>query len=302
MEGVAGIVKWISSAEPTDGLRGRTRPLHRGDQRGRARREGGRRDGDRRHGLPRRRRRLQLQLPRSRAPRSCVRVRRTAGVDRVHGLPRVRLRRRSLRRHARNGGNGRRRALPYGLGAGVAKPAVQRDARRRDRDQRRALRPLGRAGRARDGRPRGVPGGEGAARRRPHHGRGEGGARPFQRADENSAGGARADRGRRERRCPTSRPSQPYDPGSPSEIAIEFTRPTACRSSRTARASRSPARARSSSAATTGGLPGRASSSRGRSPAGSPATRRRGRTSACRRRWVARVPRSRRHLDRAERV
>ena len=170
-----------------EALRRGPRPLHRGDQRGRARREGGRCDRDRRHGLPRRRRRVRLQLARPRPARPRLRVRRAAGVDGVHELPRVRLRRRALRRHARDGGHSRRRPLAHRLGSGVAEPQLQRHARRRDRDQRRALRPLGRARPPRDGRPSGVQGGAGAARRRPHDGRGEGGTRPLQRADEDAA-------------------------------------------------------------------------------------------------------------------
>ena len=107
MEGVAGIVKWeqTTGGEP---LYEEGRKLYtRGDQRSRARREGGRRDGDRRHGLPRRRQGLDVQLARRRGPRSGVRVRRPGRVDGVHGVPRAGLRRRALRRDARTRGHAR---------------------------------------------------------------------------------------------------------------------------------------------------------------------------------------------------
>ena len=84
--------------------------LHRGDQRGDPRREGRRRDGDRRHGLPRRRRGVVVQLARPRPPPPRLRVRRAGGLDGVHGLPRGGLRRRAPRRDARDGGRGARRA------------------------------------------------------------------------------------------------------------------------------------------------------------------------------------------------
>ena len=68
--------------------------------------------------------------------------------------------------------------------------------------------------------------GTGAARRRSDDGRGEGGPRPLQRADEDAARGAGVDRGgRAARRSRISRPWLPYDPGRPCEIAIEFTTP-----------------------------------------------------------------------------
>ena len=52
--------------------------------------------------------------PRGARPR--LRVRRPGQVDRVHRLPRGGMRRGALRRHAREGGNARRRHEPHGLG------------------------------------------------------------------------------------------------------------------------------------------------------------------------------------------
>ena len=126
MEGVAGIVKWQQSTRRRDALPRGPRALHRGDQRGGARRKSGGRDGDRRHGLPRRGRRLDVQLARSRPARSRLRVRRAERLDGVHGDAGAGLRRGTLRRHARKGGNAGRRAVAHGLGPGVAGPAVQR--------------------------------------------------------------------------------------------------------------------------------------------------------------------------------
>ncbi len=104
IEGVAGIVKWGQTGGDHEALPRGARPLHRGDQRGRARREGRRRDRDRRHGLPRRGRRLHVQLARPGSARPGLRVRRPERVDGVHGAPRAGLRRRAVRRHARDGG------------------------------------------------------------------------------------------------------------------------------------------------------------------------------------------------------
>ena len=139
------------------------------------------------------------------------------------------LRRRALRRHARDGRRAARRAQPHGLGPGVAEPLVQRHARRRDGDQRRALRHVGLPGAARHRRRGDLRGGNGAARRRADDGRGEGGHRPLSRAADPAAPRARADRGRREagaRRISKAVP--PYDPGSPCEVKVEFKRTQPC--------------------------------------------------------------------------
>ena len=133
-------------------VRGGPPALHRRDQRGRARREGRRSDRDRRHGLPRRGRGVDLQLAHPRRARSGLRVRRAGRVDRVHRVPRGGVRRRALRRDARACGHVERRHEPHDLGARLPEPVVQRHARRRDRDQRGALRELGLPGSPRDRR------------------------------------------------------------------------------------------------------------------------------------------------------
>ncbi len=152
-------------------VRGGPPALHRGDQRRRPRGQGGRRDRDRRHGLPRRRQGLELQLADPRPARPGVRVRRAAGVDGVHGLPRAGLRRCALRRHARACRHARRRHEPHRLRSVVAEPLLQRHARRRDGDQRGAVRQLGLPGAARHWRRGRLPRGPGAARRRADDGR-----------------------------------------------------------------------------------------------------------------------------------
>ena len=88
MEGVAGIVKWQQVSGGHAMYEEGAPPLHRRDQRGRSRREGGRCDRDRRHGLPRRRRRLDVQLADPGGARPRVRVRRAERVDGVHRVPR----------------------------------------------------------------------------------------------------------------------------------------------------------------------------------------------------------------------
>ena len=196
IEGVAGIVKWAQTGGDQTALPRGPQALHRGDQRRRARREGRGRDRDRRDGLPWRGRRLHLQLAAAGRARSRLRVRGPERVDGVHGVPRGRLRRGALRRHARHGRDAGRRALAHRVRPGVAEPQVQRHARRRDRHQRGALRPLGLSRAARHRRPRRVPRGPRAARRRAHDRRGEGRARPLQRAQHPRRARARADRGR----------------------------------------------------------------------------------------------------------
>src|SRR5919201_1002105 len=107
---------------------------------------------------------------------------------------RGRLRRRPVRGDARAGGHARRRAEPHRLGAGMAEPALQRGSRRRDGDQRGALRDLGLSGPARDGRPGDVRRGAGASRSRPHDRRGEAGPRPPRRPPDPAAARAGAAR------------------------------------------------------------------------------------------------------------
>ena len=124
-------------------VRGGPQALHRGDQRGRPRREGGRRDRDRRHGLPRSRRRLDVQLAHPRSARARLRVGRAGGVDGLHRVPGAGLRRGALRRHAREGRRPAREHEPHGLGPRLPAALVQRDRGRRDRDQRGALRHVG---------------------------------------------------------------------------------------------------------------------------------------------------------------
>ena len=126
-------------------VRGGPAALHRGDQRRRPRRARRRRDRGRRHGLPRRRRGVELQLADPRAARPGLRVRRPGALDRVHRVPRAGLRRGALRRHARDGRRRARRDEPHRLRPALAEPVVQRDARRRDRHQRGALRHTGAA-------------------------------------------------------------------------------------------------------------------------------------------------------------
>ena len=114
--------------------------------------------------------------------RSRLRVRRPERVDGVHGVPRGGLRRRALRRHARDGGHARRRACRTRCrarrwqnlrfnGRSSARPASTR--RSAGTGAARCCSSPATARRA---------GGDGAARRRPHDGRGEGRPRPLQRA------------------------------------------------------------------------------------------------------------------------
>ena len=120
-------------------VRGVAAPLHGGDQRRRSRRQGGRRHRDRRHGLPRRRRRVGFQLAHPRVARRELRLRRAGRVDGVHGVPRGWRRRRAVRRHARDGRRPPGSDESHRLRPAVAEPLVQRHARRRDRHQRGAL-------------------------------------------------------------------------------------------------------------------------------------------------------------------
>ena len=82
-------------------LRGRPAALHRGDQRDRPGRVRRRRDRGRGDGLPRRGRRPLVQLADPRPLDARMRVRRADPLDRVHAIPRGRLRRRAVRRPAR---------------------------------------------------------------------------------------------------------------------------------------------------------------------------------------------------------
>ena len=107
-------------------------------------------------------------------------------------------------------------------GARLPEPLVQRHARRRDRDQRGAVRHVGLPGPARHRRRRRVRRGAGAARRRPDDRRGQAGARrdlarqiPPVRARELIEEGAR-------KALSDLSAVQPYDPGSPCEIEVEF--------------------------------------------------------------------------------
>ena len=155
-------------------------------------------------------------------------------------LPRAGLRRGAVRRHARDGGQPRRRPLAHRLRPGVAEPPLQRDARRRDRDQRRALRPLGLPGRcsspatARCAR-RGVRcSASGLTTVEVKVGLGRFSARQKtpQRARELIEAGAK-------QALSDLSAVEPYDPGRPCEIEIEFTLAgPAAGVSRTARASR----------------------------------------------------------------
>ena len=258
-------------------VRGGPAPLHRGDQRGRPRCQGCRRDRDRRHGLPRRGRRVELQLADPGAARSGVRVRRPGALDRVHRVPRAGLRRGALRRHARDGRSRARRHEPHRLRAALAQPVLQRHARRRDGDQRRALRHLELPRAARHRRPGRLRRGDRAARDGADHGRRQARPRPLLGSSDRAATGARADRGR----CPpgTRRPEggRPVRSGptvrDPRRAdRHERHRPVPARS----RASRSSTRARSSPGPTTGGRPGGSSSST-RSPAAAARPRRRAR-------------------------
>ena len=136
-----------------DGRRVRLRrgaaAVHRRDQRRRARRVRGRGERGRGDGLPRRRRRLVVQLADPGCARHALRVRRADALDRVHGAARAGLRRGAVRRPARPRGIEGRGALAHGQLDQVARPALQRHARRRGRHQRRAVRDLGHAGGAR---------------------------------------------------------------------------------------------------------------------------------------------------------
>ena len=181
-------------------VRGGPQALHRGDQRGRPRRQGGRRDRDRRHGLPRRRRRLDVQLARAGAAARGLRVGRAGGVDGLHGVPRAGLRRRALRRHARDGRDAGREHEPHRLRPRLPAALVQRHRGGRDGDQRGALRHLGLPGAARHRRRGVLPRREGAARRRPHDRRGQAGVRLGRGAADPAGAGAEADRGRARRR------------------------------------------------------------------------------------------------------
>ena len=103
MEGVAGIVKW-QQTNGGEALYEEGRMLYtRGDQRRRARREGGRRDRDRRDGLPRRRQGLHFNslLPELLDP-DCEYVVQEEWTEYTAFLEQ-RLRRGAVRRHARDG-------------------------------------------------------------------------------------------------------------------------------------------------------------------------------------------------------
>ena len=178
-------------------LRGGAQALHGGDQRRGTRRTSRRRDRDRRHGLPRGREGLVVQLAHPRGSRRGVRVRRAEAMDRVHGRPRGRLRRSPLHRDARDGRHERRLHEPHRLRDALAHRPVQRHRGRRDRDQRGAVRDVGLPGAPRHRRPGGLSRRARTARLRPHDRAGEDGARPVQRSPQGAGGRAPHDRGRR---------------------------------------------------------------------------------------------------------
>ena len=116
-----------------------------------------------------------------------------------------------------------RGVLNHTVSASLAQPLVQRDARRRDRHQRGALRPLGLPRAARDRRRGDLRRGARAARRRADHGRGQARARPVQRAPGGPAARAGADRGRRPRRSRRSDSRRAVRSRPPCEIRVELT-------------------------------------------------------------------------------
>ena len=89
---------------------------------------GGRRRG-RGDGLPRRRRRLLVQLAARRGARRALRVRGPERVDRVHRAVRAGLRRGADDRHARDGGRRARRDVPHRQQHRLARAALQRHSR-----------------------------------------------------------------------------------------------------------------------------------------------------------------------------
>ena len=244
-------------------VRGGSPPVHRRDQRGRAGREGGRRDRDRRHGLSRRRRRLDVQLAAPRGARPRLRVRRAERVDRIRRVPRERRRRSAVRRHARDGGNARRRARAHGQRIVLVAPAVQRRRGGRDGHQRSALRHLGLPGGAGHRRRGCLPRRPRTARGRPDDGSGEARPRPVQCASASRRARAGVDRGGpRDARSRTARRSSRTTPARRARSWSTSTPRISSSRIAIARASRSPLRGRSPRARTTGGRPGGSSSSR----------------------------------------
>ena len=226
MEGVAGHLALGAGERGQARLRGGPAALHRGDQRDRARRVRGRRERGRGDGLPRRGRRLVVQLADPRRARRALRVRRADALDRVHGDARAGLRRRALRRPARPRGRRARRALAHRQLDQLAQPALQRDARRRGRHQRRAVRDLGHAGRARHRRRRRLRRGERAARPQTCTRSRSSRASAASRARHLAPARARELLEAAAREAVRQRASAPvYDPGAPCTIEVELATP-----------------------------------------------------------------------------
>ena len=140
----------------------------------------------------------------------------------VHGLSRGGRRRVPARGHALDGRHRRGPDEPHGLRAGLPEPLVQRDEGRRDRDQRGALRDLGLPRGAGDGRRRGLPRGkellgDGVTTVEVKRGLGVQSARLLapKKARELVRAGA-------EKALADLKAVEPYDPGKPCEIKVDF--------------------------------------------------------------------------------
>ena len=167
--------------------------------------------------------RMVVQLTDPRAPRRGLRLRRPGRVDGVHGLPGGRRRRRAVRRHACDGGHAHRRHEPHRVRPGMAEPLVQRRARRGNRHQRGSVRRLGLPGAARDGGRGSVRRGTRAPRPGARDGAGQAGHHVAVRSQRRATACAEADRGRiRSARSRISSAVEPYLPGSPCEIQVEY--------------------------------------------------------------------------------
>ena len=159
-------------------------------------------------------------------------------------------------------GTPRRRDEPHRVGPAVAEPVVQRDAGRRDGDQRRAVRAVGMSRPARDRRRRRMPRGEGAARRRTDDGRRQEGAQQLQRPTASRPACPRAHRGGSETGARGPEGGRAVRPRASLRRSKSSSRsPKPPTASGASRASSGSTRATSSPAPTTGGQRGASSSS-----------------------------------------
>ena len=243
------------------------RKLYTGEINAAVRGAGGRRDrGDRRHGLPRRRRGLRLQLPDRRGtptPPASSSSRKSGRATRPSGGG---LRRRALRGHARDGGAAT--ASSTTPSRGCSGRTCGSTARRRDGNQRRPLRRLGCPVLLVTGDDAVCAEstallGDGLTTVSVKQGLGLRSARMLvpSRARELIEEARKA--------LSDLKAVSPYDPGKPAEIKVEYTSTDPPQKLRFQTGVELSTPARSCRAPTTGGQPGSSSSSRGISPSAS---------------------------------